>query len=84
MPFHEPRDLLVEIEFRAIDGKVGSACDTVGEYRFCRPVAILLAFREIDHGLLGSAQVERGASPFHGLSDRFHVGVGIPVEELQE
>ena len=84
LPFHEARDRAVEIVLGAVDGEAGGTRDALGEYRPGGPGAVLLPLREVDHRLLGAAQVERGAPLLHRPADRGHVGVGVPVEELQE
>jgi hypothetical protein len=58
--------------------------NALGKYRLGRPRAIRPPFGEVDHRLLGAAQIERRAPAVHGFPDRLHVGVGVGVEELQE
>ena len=84
LPFHEPRDPLVEVELGAVDGKGGRARDALGEDWLCAPGSAGFRLREIDHRLLGPAQIEGRPPPIHGVADGFHVGVGVPIEELQE
>ena len=84
LSFHETGDLPIEIEFRAINGEAGRPRDTLSEDRLRGPCSVRLTFREVDHCLLGATQVEGCPPPRHGLANRYHVGVGIPVEQLQE
>jgi hypothetical protein len=48
------------------------------------PGPIRLTFREIDHCLFGTAEVEGGPSPVHSLADRTHIGIGVFIQELKE
>ena len=84
LPFHEAGDLLIQIELGAVDGEGGGVRNSFGEHRLGGPRPIRLAFREVNHRLLGAAQVEGRALPFHGGTDRPHVGVGVAVEQLQK
>ena len=81
---HEPRDVPVELELRSIDLKVRGARDSFGEDLPGYPDPVRLAFREVEHGLLGAAELERGFSLVHRLADRLDVGVCIGIEKLQK
>ena len=39
---------------------------------------------EVDHRLLGAAQIEGRPLAIHSFANRFHVGIAVSVEELQE
>ena len=84
LPFHEARDRHVELELGPVDGEVGGVRDAFREHRLGGPRAVVLPLREVDHRLLGAAEVEGGAPVLHRYADRLHVGVGVLVEELQE
>ena len=58
--------------------------DALGEDRLGRPGAVRPPLREIDHRLLGTAQVEGCPPAVHRLADRLDVGVGVGVEKLKE
>ena len=58
--------------------------DALGEDLLGDPGAVGLPLGEVDHRLLGPAQVERRAAAVHRLADRLHVGVGVGIEQLQE
>ena len=84
LAFHEARHVPVELELRAVDLEVDRVRDALGEDRLGRPGAVGAPLGEVDHRLLGAAQVEGCAPAGHGLADRLHVGVAVGVEELQE
>ena len=85
LPFHEICDVLIQLEFGTINGEVRGTCGMrLVKTGFAAHVPSRLPFREVHHRLLGPAQIEGRSSPLHGLADRFDVGVGVPVEQLQE
>ena len=84
LPFHEICDVLIQLEFGTIDGEVRGTWNALGEDRLRGPCSVPLPFREVHHRLLGPAQIEGRSPPLHGFADRFDVGVGVPVEQLQE
>ena len=84
LALHEARHVAVEIELGAVDLEIDRVRNALGEDRFGGPRAVRPPLGEVDHRLLGAAQVERCAPAVHRLPDRFHVGVGVGVEELQE
>ena len=84
LPFHEPGDVLVEIELGSVDGETGRAGDPLREHGLGRPGPIRLPLWKVDHRLFGPAQVKGRPPPLHGLANGLHVGVGVLVKELQE
>ena len=84
LPLHEGGDLLVEVQLLPLDDEVGGAGDALGEHRLGCPGAVGLELREVDHGLLGPAQVEGGLPLLHRPVDGGDVGVGVLVQQLQE
>lgn len=84
LALHEPRDLPVELELRTVDGEVGRARDSLCEDRPCGPRSVGLPLGKVDHRLLDAPQVERGTLLIHRLPYRFHVAVGVRVEQLKE
>ena len=58
--------------------------NALGEDLLGGPGAVRPPLGEVDHRLLGAAQVEGRAPAVHRFADRLHVGVGVGVEELQE
>lgn len=84
LSLHEARDPPVQLELGTIEGEGGGARDALREDGPRRPLPVVAAFGEIDHRLLGAPQVERRPPLLHRLPDGSHVGVGVPVEQLQE
>ena len=84
LPFDEPGNRVVQIQFGSSDVKAGGVGDAPGEHRCRRPFAIRLTFREIDHRLFGAAQVERSAPLFHSPADGLDVGISVLVQQLQK
>jgi hypothetical protein len=81
---HEARHRTVQFELIAVDLEFDRVRDSFSENLPGTPFTILLALREVNHGFLGATQVERGATPVHGLANGADVGVSVLVEELQE
>ena len=84
LSLHEARHVSVEIELGAIDLEIDRVRNALGEDRLGRPRAVRPPLGEVDHRLLGAAQVEGRAPAVHRFPDRFHVGVDVSVKELQE
>jgi hypothetical protein len=84
LTLNETCHLSVEVKLGTIDLEIDRVRDTSGEYWLSRPRAIRTPLGEIDHSLLGAAQVEGRAPTIHSFSDRPYIGVGIRIEELQE
>ena len=84
LALHEARHVAVEVELRAVDLEIDRVRDALGEDRLGGPGAVRPPLGEVDHRLLGAAQVEGRAPAVHRFADRLHVGVGVGVEELQE
>ena len=84
LELHEPRHLLVQLEFGPVDLEVGGSRNALREDFARLPAAVLTPFREVDHRLLRAAQVERRPPSVHCLAYRAHVGVGVAVQQLQE
>ena len=84
LSFHEVGDIVVEVKLVPLNGEVGGAGDPLGEHRPGRPGPVVLEFGEVDHGLLGPAEVEGRLVLFHRLVDGGDVGVDVLVQQLQE
>jgi hypothetical protein len=84
LALHETRHVAVEIELRAVDLEIDRVRYALGEDWLGRPRTVSPPLGEMDHRLLGAAQIERRAPAVHGFPDRLHVGVGVCIEELQE
>jgi hypothetical protein len=81
---HEARHVAVEVELRAVDLEGHGVRNALGEDRLGAPCPVRPPLGEVDHRLLGAAQVEGRPLAVHGLADRLHIGVAVGVEELQE
>ena len=65
----EPGDLGVEIELVALDAKIDAVRDALREDLARDPFAVGPSLGEVDHRLLGAAQIEGRAPVFHRLPD---------------
>ncbi len=82
--FHEACDVAVQLELRPVDLEFHGTRDALCEDGARGPGAVGLPLWEIDHRLLGAAQVEGRPPAVHGLADGADVGIGVRVEELEE
>jgi hypothetical protein len=80
----KPRHLAVEVEFRAVDPKVDGVRNPFGEDFLSNPRAVGLLLGEVDHRLLGAAQVKGRPLALHRLANGLHVCKRVLVQELQE
>ena len=75
---------MIEGKLGPINLKVNGVRNTLRKNLAGDPGAIGLTFWEVDHGLLGTPQIERRLTTVHGHTQRAHIGIGIAVQELQE
>jgi len=84
LALYESGDLPVQLELWPVDLEGHGVGDALREDLLGGPCAVRPPLREIDHRLLGAAEVERGAATVHRLADGANVRVGVRVEQLKE
>ena len=84
LALHKARYIAVEVELHPVDLEIHSVRNALGEDRLGTPRSVCPPLGEVDHRLFGAAQVEGRPPAVHCFADRFHICVGVDVEELQE